>query len=67
MRRLVGSNTNRLRRSAARCLQAVVFAVKLGLSVAVPVFAADGWIQPRIVGGTPVPTAIILLWPRLAT
>jgi trypsin len=27
----------------------------LGLSVAVPVFAADGGFQPQIVGGTPVP------------
>ena len=34
---------------------AVVFGLMLGLSVALPVFAADGGIGPEIVGGTPVP------------
>jgi secreted trypsin-like serine protease len=34
---------------------AVVFGLMLGLSVVVPVFAADGGIQPRVVGGEPVP------------
>jgi hypothetical protein len=34
---------------------AVVFWLMLGLSVALPVFAADGGIGPEIVGGTPVP------------
>jgi secreted trypsin-like serine protease len=53
MRRLVGSSANRLRRSAARCVLAITFGLVLGLSV--PVFAADGGIQPQIVGGTPVP------------
>ena len=35
---------------------AVVFGLVFGLSVAVPVFAADGGIQPRVVGGEPVPS-----------
>jgi secreted trypsin-like serine protease len=48
------SSANRLRRSAARRLL-VAFGLMLGLSVAVPVFAADGGFQPQIVGGTPVP------------
>ena len=49
-------NTNYLRRSVTRHLLAMVFAMVLGLSVAVPVFAAGGGgSQPRIVGGTPVP------------
>jgi secreted trypsin-like serine protease len=39
----------------ARYLLAVVFGLMLGLSVAVPVFAADGGVQPQVVGGTPVP------------
>jgi secreted trypsin-like serine protease len=33
----------------------VGLAAVLGLSVAVPVFAADGGIQPQVVGGEPVP------------
>ena len=45
MRRLVGS----------RYVLAVVFGLVLGLSAAVPVFAAGGGIQPRVVGGEPVP------------
>jgi len=37
-------------------LLTLVFATVLGLSVAVPVFAADGGgIEPQVVGGTPVP------------
>src|SRR5215210_92235 len=56
MRGFVGLNANNLRRSVTRHLLAMVFAMVLGLSVAVPVFAAGGGgIQPRIVGGTPVP------------
>jgi secreted trypsin-like serine protease len=49
-------NANGLRRSVTRRLLAMVFATVLGLSVAVPGFAA-GWggTQPRIVGGAPVP------------
>jgi secreted trypsin-like serine protease len=35
---------------------AVVFGMMLGSSVAVPVFAADGGIEPQVVGGDPVPT-----------
>jgi secreted trypsin-like serine protease len=38
----------------ARYLLPVVFGLMLGLSVALPVFAADGGIQPQIVGGRPV-------------
>ena len=50
-------NANDLRRSVTRRLLAMVFATVLGLSVAVPVFAAGGGgSQPRIVGGTPVPS-----------
>jgi secreted trypsin-like serine protease len=49
------SSANRLRRSAARRLLVVAFGLMLGLSVAVPVFAADGGFQPQIVGGTLVP------------
>ena len=55
MRGLVGSSANRLRQSPARYVLAVVFGLMLGLSVALPVFAADGGIGPEIVGGTPVP------------
>ena len=55
MRRVVGSSTNRPRRSAARRVLAVVFGLMFGLAVAAPVFAADGEIQPQVVGGTPVP------------
>jgi secreted trypsin-like serine protease len=40
----------------ARCLLTMVFAMVLGLAVAVPVFAADrGVYQPQVVGGTAVP------------
>jgi secreted trypsin-like serine protease len=38
----------------ARYLLPVVFGLMLGLSVALPVFAADGGTQPQIVGGRPV-------------
>ena len=55
MRRVVGWGANQLRLSTARRLLLVAFAVVLGLSVALPVFAADGGIQPRVVGGEPVP------------
>jgi secreted trypsin-like serine protease len=56
MRGFVGLNANNLRRSVTRRLLAMVFATVLGLSVAVPVFAAvGGGIQPRLVGGRPVP------------
>lgn len=49
-------NANYLRRSVARHLLAMVFAVVLGLSLALPVFATGGGgIQPQVVGGTPVP------------
>ena len=55
MERLVGSHTNPPRRGVARYLLAVVFAMVLGLSVAVPVFAeGGGGIQPQVVGGKPV-------------
>jgi trypsin len=33
----------------------VIFGLVLGLSAAVPVFAAEGGIGPQVVGGTPVP------------
>ena len=39
----------------ARYLLAVGLAVVLGLSAAVPVFAAGEGTQPQVVGGTPVP------------
>ena len=55
MRRAVGWGANQPRLSTAPRLLMVVFAAVLGLSVALPVFAADGGIQPRIVGGEPVP------------
>lgn len=56
VRGFAGLNARYLRRSVVRHLLAMVFAIVLGLSVAVPVFAAGGSeIQPRIVGGTPVP------------
>jgi secreted trypsin-like serine protease len=55
MRRAVGWGANQLRRSTARRLLMVVLAAVLGLSVALPVFAADGGIQPQVVGGEPVP------------
>ena len=55
MERLVGSHANPPRRGVARYLLAVVFAMVLGLSVAVPVFAeGGGGIQPQVVGGKPV-------------
>ena len=47
MRRLVSLHV--------RYVLAVVFGLMLGLSVAVPVFAAEGGIQPQVVGGTSVP------------
>jgi secreted trypsin-like serine protease len=56
MRGCGGLKPNYLRRSVARHLLAMVFAAVLGLSLALPVFAAGGGgIQPRVVGGTPVP------------
>lgn len=55
MRGLVGPGANRLRLSATPYLLAMVFGLMVGLSVTVPVFAADGVFQPQIVGGTPVP------------
>src|SRR5829696_1683385 len=49
-------NANCLGRSVALHLLAMAFAIVLGLSAAVPVFAAGGGgTEPRIVGGTPVP------------
>lgn len=56
MRRPVGWSANQLRRSTIRYVVAVVFGLMLGLSVAVPVFAADRELHPRVVGGEPVPT-----------
>jgi secreted trypsin-like serine protease len=44
-----------LRRSTARRLLIVVFGLTVGMIVTVPVFAADGGIGPRVVGGEPVP------------
>ena len=55
VRGLVGSSANRLRRSPARYVLAVVFGLMLGLSVTLPVFAVDGGLGPEIVGSTPVP------------
>jgi secreted trypsin-like serine protease len=55
MKRPVGWSANQLRRRTIRYVVAVVFGLMLGLSVVVPVFAADGGIQPRVVGGEPVP------------
>ena len=55
MRRPVGWSANQLQRSTSRYVVAVVFGLMLGLSVAVPVFAADGGFQPQVVGGEPVP------------
>ena len=54
MRRPVGWSA-RLRRSTARYVLVMLFGLLLGLSVAVPVFAADGGIVPEVVGGDPVP------------
>jgi secreted trypsin-like serine protease len=48
-------NVRRIVALQARYLLVVGLAVVLGLSVALPVFAADGGIQPRVVGGEPVP------------
>jgi secreted trypsin-like serine protease len=45
----------RPRRSTARRLLVVVFGLILGMMVTVPVLAADRQIQPRVVGGEPVP------------
>jgi secreted trypsin-like serine protease len=56
MKELVGHGANLLRRSAALYVVAVIFGLMLGLSLAVPVFAADGGIEPQVVGGEPVPT-----------
>ena len=67
MRRAVGWGANQLRRSTARRLLVVVFAAVLGLSVAVPVFAADGGIQPQVVGGEPVPNGDYPFVARSAT
>ena len=55
MRRPVGWSANQLRRSTVRYVVAMVFGLMLGLFVVVPVFAADGGIQPRVVGGEPLP------------
>lgn len=58
MRRLVGLGAVGLwHQGVARYLVAIAFAIVLGLSAAVPVFAADkdGQYQPSIVGGDPVP------------
>ena len=48
----------------ARYLLVVGLAVVLGLSVAVPVFAAGGGITPQVVGGEPVSNGD---FPRSAT
>lgn len=58
MRRPVRWSSNQLRRSPTHYVVAVVFGLMLGLSVAVPVFAADGGIEPRVVGGEPVPNGV---------
>lgn len=55
MRGKVENDANNLRRSAVLYVVAVVFGLMLGLSVAVPGFAADGGTTPQIVGGEPVP------------
>jgi secreted trypsin-like serine protease len=55
MSRPVGWSAYQLRRSTTRRLLIVVFAAVLGLSVAVPVFAVGGGIEPQVVGGEPVP------------
>ena len=57
MRRLAGLGVIGLWRwGGARYLLTMVFAMVLGLAVAVPVFAADrGVYQPQVVGGTAVP------------
>lgn len=58
MRRLVGLGAVGLwHQGVARYPLAIVIAIVLGLSAAVPVFAADkdGQYQPSIVGGDPVP------------
>lgn len=56
MERLVGLHANPPRRGVERCLLALVLAMVLGLSVAVPVFADGGGdIRPQVVGGKPVP------------
>lgn len=58
MRRLVESSAvGSWHQGGARYLLAIAFAIVLGLSAAVPVFAADkdGQYQPSIVGGDPVP------------
>jgi secreted trypsin-like serine protease len=57
MRRLAGLGAiGSWRWVGARYLLTIVFAMVLGLAVAVPVFAADrGVYQPQVVGGTAVP------------
>jgi secreted trypsin-like serine protease len=57
MRRLAGLGAiGSWRWGGARYLLTMVFAMILGLAVAVPVFAADrGVYQPQVVGGTAVP------------
>jgi secreted trypsin-like serine protease len=55
MRGLAGLGAIRLGRGGARYVLVVVFGLMLGLSVAAPVFAADGGIRPQVVGGAPVP------------
>jgi secreted trypsin-like serine protease len=57
MRRLAGLGViGSWRWGGARYLLTMVFAMVLGLAIAVPVFAADrGVYQPQVVGGTAVP------------
>ena len=56
MRRLVDMGAvGSWHQGGASYLLAIAFAIVLGLSAAVPVFAADGEYQPSIVGGDPVP------------
>jgi secreted trypsin-like serine protease len=49
------NNVRRIVAMHARYLLVVGFAAVLGLSVALPVFAAAGGIPPQVVGGGPVP------------
>ena len=55
MRGLVGTAANSLRHGAASYVLSVVFGLVLGLSAAVPVFAAGEGAQPQVVGGTAAP------------
>jgi secreted trypsin-like serine protease len=48
-------SAKQLRRSTARRLLMVGFGLILGMTVTVPVLAADRQLQPRVVGGEPVP------------